>query len=152
MWGWGIMNSTAVKEAAAVGFPMDHFIGVWYSGAEPDVTPAGAAAKGYKATTFHGVGADYGAIKDILKYVYAKGGGHTTKEKVGEVLYDRGLINAMYDLEAIRTAQDKFGKKPLTGEQVQWGYEHLSIVPSRITMTGTRAGEEGSIGTTIKVW
>ena len=32
MWGWGVMNSTAIKEAAAVGYPMDHFIGVWWSG------------------------------------------------------------------------------------------------------------------------
>jgi branched-chain amino acid transport system substrate-binding protein len=136
MWGWGVMNSTAIKEAAAVGFPMDHFIGVWYSGAEPDVAPAGAAAKGYKATTFHGVGPDYAVIKDILKYVYAKGGGHTTKEKVGEVLYDRGVINAMYDLEAIRTAQEKFGRKSLTGEQTQWGYEHLNVTPQRLATLG----------------
>ena len=45
------------------------------------------------------------------------------------MLYNRGVINAIYDLEAIRTAQDKFGKKPLKGEQVQWGYEHLDITP-----------------------
>ena len=29
MWGWGVMNATAIKEAAAVGVPMDRFIGVW---------------------------------------------------------------------------------------------------------------------------
>ncbi|HEX7969280.1 MAG TPA: ABC transporter substrate-binding protein [Stellaceae bacterium] len=136
MWGWGVMNSTAIKEAAAVGYPMDHFIGVWYSGAEPDVVPAGAAAKGYKATTFHGVGPDYAVIRDILKYVYAKGGGHAPKDKVGEVLYDRGVINAMYDLEAMRTAQEKFGKKPLTGEQMQWGYEYLDVTPQRLAALG----------------
>jgi len=136
MWGWGVMNSTAIKEAAAVGYPMDHFIGVWYSGAEPDVIPAGAAAKGYKATTFHGVGANYPAIKDILKYVYEKGGGHAKKEEVGEVLYDRGVINAMYDLEAVRTAQEHFGKKPMTGEQVQWGLEHLDVTPARLAQLG----------------
>src|SRR3546814_7343493 len=45
MWGWGVMNSTAIKEAAAVGFPMEKFIGIWWSGAEADVTPAGDAAK-----------------------------------------------------------------------------------------------------------
>ena len=39
--------------------------------------PAGAAAKGYKATTFHGVGADYGAIRDILKYV--SGASHSVR-------------------------------------------------------------------------
>ena len=73
MWGWGVMNSTAIKEAAAVGYPMDHFIGVWWSGAEPDVVPAGDGAKGYKAAQFSGVGRDYPVIKDILKYVYDSG-------------------------------------------------------------------------------
>ena len=136
MWGWGVMNSTAIKEAAAVGYPMDHFIGVWYSGAEPDVIPAGDAAKGYLATTFHGVGADYKVIRDILKFVTDAGKGHAPKDKVGEVLYDRGVINAMYDTEAIRTAQEHFGKKPLKGEEVQWGLENLNLTPAKLSALG----------------
>jgi branched-chain amino acid transport system substrate-binding protein len=130
------MNSTAIKGAASVGYPMDHFIGVWWSGSEPDVVPAGEAAVGYKSGTFHAAGQDYGVIKDILKYVYDKNGGHTTRDKVGDVLFNRGVINAIFDLEAIRTAQGKFGKKPLKGEEVQWGYEHLDITPQRITELG----------------
>ncbi len=136
MWGWGVMNSTAIKAAANVGYPMDHFIGIWWSGAEPDVEPAGAAAKGYLAANFTGVGDSFPVVQDILKYVYAKGGGHTTKAKVGEVLYDRGVVNAIYDTEAIRTAQGKFGKKPLTGEQVRWGLENLNITEARIKALG----------------
>ena len=136
MWGWGVMNSTAIKGAGSVGYPMDHFIGVWWSGSEPDVVPAGQAAVGYESGTFHGAGQNYGAVKDILKYVYDQNGGHTTRDKVGEVLYNRGIINAIYDLEAIRTAQGKFGKKPLKGEEVQWGYEHLDITSQRITELG----------------
>ena len=73
MWGWGVMNSTAIKEAAAVGYPMDHFIGVWWSGAEPDVEPAGDAAKGYKSATFHAPGTDFPVFDDIFQYVYDKG-------------------------------------------------------------------------------
>ncbi|HXY98819.1 MAG TPA: ABC transporter substrate-binding protein [Stellaceae bacterium] len=136
LWGWGVMNSTSIKEAAAVGFPVDHLIGVWFSGAESDVVPAGAAAKGYKAASFHGVGADYPVIRDVLKYVYAKGGGHGTKEEVGQVLYDRGMIAAMYVLEGMRTAQEHFGNKPMTGEQVQWGLEHLDVTPARLAQLG----------------
>src|SRR5437588_5557461 len=132
MWGWGVMNSTAIKGAASVGYPMDHFIGVWWSGSEPDVVPAGDAAKGYKSGTFHGAGQDFGVIQDILQIVYGKGGGHATRDKVGEVLYNRGVINAIYDTQAIATAQGKFGKKPLKGEDVQWGYEHLNITPDKI--------------------
>ena len=39
MWGWGVMNQVAIKEAAAIRFPMDRFIGVWWSGSENDVAP-----------------------------------------------------------------------------------------------------------------
>ena len=136
MWGWGVMNSTAVREAAAVGYPMDHFIGIWWSGAEPDVVPAGKAGVGYKAAVFHGTGTDYDVIRDIRRYVYDKGQGKTSKEKIGEVLYVRGVINAIYDTEAIRMAQKKFGNKPLTGEEIRWGLENLDITPQRITELG----------------
>jgi branched-chain amino acid transport system substrate-binding protein len=142
MWGWGVMNSTAVKEAAAVGYPMDHFIGIWWSGAEPDVVPAGKAAIGYKAATFHGSGTDFTVIRDIAKYVYDKGQGKTTKDKIGDVLYVRGVINAMFDMEGMHTAHKKFGNKPLTGEQVRWGLENLDITSARLT----ELGAEGLVG------
>ncbi|MEL7082531.1 MAG: ABC transporter substrate-binding protein, partial [Pseudomonadota bacterium] len=41
MWGWGVMNQVAIKEAASIRFPMDKFIGVWWSASENDVRPAG---------------------------------------------------------------------------------------------------------------
>ena len=52
------------------------------------------------------------------------------------MLYNRGMISAMLVIEAIRTAQEKFGKKPLTGEQVQWGVENLNIDDARIKALG----------------
>ena len=44
MWGWGVMNQVAIKEAASIRYPMDHFLGVWWSGSENDVLPARAMA------------------------------------------------------------------------------------------------------------
>ena len=49
LWGWGVMNSTAIKEAVATGYPREKMYGVWWSGAEPDVKDVGAGAKGYNA-------------------------------------------------------------------------------------------------------
>ena len=49
MWGWGVMNQVAIQEAANIRFPMDKFIGIWWSGSENDVLPAGDGADGYKA-------------------------------------------------------------------------------------------------------
>ena len=47
LWGWGVMNSTALKEAQATGYPRDKMYGVWWSAAEPDVKDVGDGAKGY---------------------------------------------------------------------------------------------------------
>ena len=49
LWGWGVMNSTALKEAQATGYPRDKMYGVWWAGAEPDVKDVGDGAKGYNA-------------------------------------------------------------------------------------------------------
>ena len=50
LWGWGVMNSAAVKEAGNVDYPRDKMYGVWWSGAEPDVDAGRReGAKGYKA-------------------------------------------------------------------------------------------------------
>ena len=57
--GWGVMNPTALKEAARVGFPSDRIVGVWWSGAEEDVIPAGKAAVGYVSAGFHPSGSDF---------------------------------------------------------------------------------------------
>src|SRR5712672_2834877 len=136
LWGWGVMNSAAVTEAGDVNYPRDKMLGVWWSGAEPDVIPAGDKAAGYKALMLqHGAG-KFSVHADMDKHVYAKGKGSSEPGKVGEVLYNRGLVNAMLGVEAIRTAQEKFGKKPLTGEQVRWGLENLNLTADRIKQLG----------------
>ena len=46
------------------------------------------------------------------------------------------MINAALVVEAIHTAQGKFGNKPLTGEQVRWGLENLNLDDKRIKEIG----------------
>ena len=136
LWGWGVMNSTSIKEAAAVGFPRDKMYGVWWSGAEPDVRPAEGGAKGYNAAMLqHGAG-QFAVHKDLKKYLYDKGLGSAKWDETGEVLYIRGLVNGMLGVESIRKAQTKFGNKPLTGEQVRWGIENLEISADRVKELG----------------
>ncbi|MBM3571331.1 MAG: ABC transporter substrate-binding protein [Alphaproteobacteria bacterium] len=136
LWGWGVMNSTSIKEAAAVNFPRDRMIGVWWSGAEPDVRPGGDQSKGYKALALHTTGQGSTTHQDILRNVYDKNKGTGKREEVGEVLYNRGMINAVLASEAIRTAMARYGNKPLTGEQVRWGIENLNITDARIQELG----------------
>jgi branched-chain amino acid transport system substrate-binding protein len=136
LWGWGVMNSTAIKEAVAVGYPRDKMYGVWWAAAEPDVRPAGDDAKGYQGLALHPAGADYPVHKDILKYVYDAGKGAGKREEVGEVLYNRGVIDAMLKLEAVRTAQKLTGKKVVNGADVRLGYENLELTAERIKELG----------------
>jgi len=142
LWGWGVMNSTSIKEAVAVGYPRDKMYGVWWSGAEPDVIPAGEKGAGYKALMLqHGSGKSP-VYADLEKYVIGPGKSLAKPEEIGSVLYNRGLINSMLGTESIRTAMAKFGNKPMTGEQVRWGIEHLNLTADRIKQLGF----EGMIG------
>ena len=136
LWGWGVMNQVAIKEAAAIKFPMDHMIGVWWSGSESDTVPAGDGAKGYKSGTFHAPGHGFGIHDEILKHLYDGDLNAAKDNKFGDVLYNRGVINAVYDTEAIRTAMGKHGNKTLSGEEVRWGFENLDLTAGRLKELG----------------
>jgi branched-chain amino acid transport system substrate-binding protein len=138
MSGWGVMNQVAVKEAAAIGFKMDRFIGNWWSANDSDVVPAGDGAKGYKGATFHAPGTNFRVHADIVKHVYDKGKGTGKKEDMGQPLYNRGIVNAMFSAEAIRTAMTRYGNKVLTGEQVRWGFEHLNLTDAQLDKLGMK--------------
>ena len=136
MWGWGAMNPTAVKEAAKINYPMDHFVGIWWSASEDDARGAGQDGKGYLALNLNGVGTNYPAIQDILKHVVDKRKGQSQKDKVGETLYNRGVYNSVIVAEAIRNAQKITGKKAVTGEDVRRGFESLKIDAARFKELG----------------
>ena len=129
LWGWGVMNSTALKEAQATGFSRDKMLGIWWAGAEPDVKDVGAGAKGYTALTLqHSAEPNSKVVKDMLEMVHAKGQGTGPKDEVGSVLYMRGLISSMVAVEGVRKAQERYGKgKVMTGEQTRWGLENLNL-------------------------
>ncbi len=137
LWGWGIMNSTALKEAQATGYPRDKMYGVWWAGAEPDTKDVGESAKGYNAITLNTAGQAPKVIQDILKYVHDKGQGSGPRDEVGSVLYTRGVIIQMLAIEAVRRAQERYGKgKTMTGEQVRWGLENLALDQKRLDTLG----------------
>ena len=137
LWGWGVMNSTALKEAQATGYPRDKMYGVWWAGAEPDVKDVGEGAKGYHALALNTSGQQPRVIQDILKLVHDKGQGTGPKDEVGQVLYTRGVIIQMLSIEAVRRAQERFGKgQVMTGEQVRWGLENLALDQKKLDALG----------------
>lgn len=135
MWGWGVMNQVAVQEAANIRFPMDHFIGNWWSGAEHDVTPAGAAADGYLSLNMNGVG-DLPVLDQIQEHVIDAGLAAGDGSNLGSVLYIRGMYAAMLAAEAARTAQEIHGVADITPAMMRDGMEALNITEERMEELG----------------
>ena len=163
-WGWGVMNSTALKTAQKMGFPRDHMVGSWWAGSEEDVLPAGEAAKGYMSATWNVSGKGVPLIADIEKTVYGAGKGNLQdKSKLGSILYNRGVSAAVLSVEALKKAQEKYGKgKSMTGEQVRWALENLDITDAKLKALGATgllpeiktscANHEGSGKVKIQQW
>ncbi len=136
MWGWGVMNQVAIKEAANIRYPMDHFIGVWWSASENDLLPAGDGAHGYKAIAFHGVGNEFPIYADLKKHVVGKGKAAGDGRNLGTVLYNRGMYAAILAAEAAANAQKIHGVKDITPGQMRDGMEALKIDQARMAALG----------------
>jgi len=138
LWGWGVMNSTSLKEAVATGYPRDKMYGVWWAAAEPDVKDVGDGAKGYNGLALqHGAEPNAAVVKEVLAKLHGKGQGTGPKEEVGSVLYMRGLSQAMLGVEGVRRAQERYGKgKVMTGEQTRWGLENLALDQKKLDALG----------------
>jgi len=136
MWGWGVMNAAAVQEAANIRFPMENFIGVWWSASEQDVIPAGMGAHGYTGLNLHGTGRDYPIYEELQRYVYDRGLAAGAGDQIGTVLYSRGIYAAMLAAEAARTAQEIHGVAAITPQMMRDGMANLRITQERLTELG----------------
>ena len=134
--GLGVMTATALKEATQVGFPRDKIVGPHPTCAEQDVVPAGEAAMGFICATWYGTGTHFPLIQEILQHVYARGKGAGPEGDVGTPHWIRGMLRALLTAEGIRTAMRHFGNQPLTGTQVQWGLEHLTLTAAYLKEMG----------------
>ena len=69
-------------------------------------------------------------MPEVLAALRAQGGAYTleTVSPAGEYRYQR--------IESIRAAQKKYGNRVVTGDEVQYGAEHLTIDAARIKALG----------------
>jgi len=163
LWGWGVMNAVAIKTAARVGYPREKMLGVWWAGSEEDAIPAGDAAKGYSAMTYNTPG-NYPVLDEIRNKVYAaKKGNMEDTTRIGSVYHMRGITSSMLYVEAVKKAQEKYGKgKVMNGEQIRWGYENLNIDDAKQKSLGASGmfptlktscqDHEGSGASKVQVW
>ncbi|GAB3322999.1 ABC transporter substrate-binding protein [Bordetella tumulicola] len=139
LWSAGIMTPTAIREAQGTGFPRDKMYAIWWAGSEGDVKDLGNVAKGYNAITIHNSAARGKVYDDLKTYVYDKGQGSDSSgsNTLGTIAHTRGMMISMLQVEAIRAAQEKFGKgKHMTPEQVRWGFENLNLTQERLNELG----------------
>jgi branched-chain amino acid transport system substrate-binding protein len=113
----GVMTWTALKAAAQIGFPRDKIVGGPGTCAEQDLLPAGEAALGFICAGRWGTGT-------------------RPEEDVGTGLWNAGMVRGLLVAEALRTAMRAFGNQPLTGAQVQWGLEHLTLTAAALKALG----------------
>lgn len=161
LWGWGVMNSAALKEAVATGYPREKMYGVWWSAGEPDVKDLGDAAKGYNGLVVTGQTGK--ALDEVKKTLHAKKEGTGPESEIGTVLYNRGFVSAALAVEGAYRAQSRYGKgKVMTGDQLRWGLENLAIDNKRLGELGLTglmrpistscADHEGSREARIHTW
>jgi branched-chain amino acid transport system substrate-binding protein len=136
MWGWGTMNAGAIAEAVKTEFPMEKFIGIWWSGNDGDMKGVGEAGKGYRSLSWSVPVSDAQAMRDIKKYVL-----DPKKTEIGDgefdwVFYQRGVLISMFTVEAIRTAQERFDNRVVSAEQLRWGFENLKLDEARLAEIG----------------
>jgi branched-chain amino acid transport system substrate-binding protein len=132
----GVMTPTALKEAALVGIPRDKMVGGAPTCSEQDVVQAGEAAIGFICVIWHGTGTHFPLIQDMLKFVYARGKGPGPEGDVGTGPWLRGMLRGLLITEGIRRAMRELGHQPLTGAQVQWGLDHLTLTAASLKELG----------------
>jgi branched-chain amino acid transport system substrate-binding protein len=135
----GVMTSTALKEAAQVGVPRDKIVGSQQSCSEQEMIAAGEAAMDFICASWHGTGTHFPLMQDMLQYVYARGKGAGPERDVGTGPWIRGMLRGLLTAEALRAAMREFGNQPMTGAQVQWGLEHLTLTAASLKELGAES-------------
>jgi len=138
VWTYGVMSTVAMKTAAKTGYPRNKLMGVWWSASEEDVVPAGDASKGYVSAAFTDSGMGFPVMQDIKKKVYgANKGNLEDPSRLGNVMYSRGVAYGIILVEALRVAQEKYGKgKVVTPDQLRWALEHINLTEARLKELG----------------
>ena len=133
MWGWGAMNPTAVKEAAKINFPMDKFIGIWWSGGEDDARPTGAESQGLSRRSTSTASAPNYPGDPGHQEARRRQGQEPDRRRTSSArtTTTAACYNSVLIAEAIRNAQKITGKKVVTGEDVRRGFETLKITAAR---------------------
>ncbi len=136
MWGWGAMNAGALTEAAKINYPMDQFVGIWWSGHDGDLAALGEEAKGYKTFSWSVPNSESQVMQDIKTHVLDAGKAEIGEGEFDWVFYQRGVTMSMMLVEAIKAAQANFDTKVINAEQLRWGLENIDMSEAKLKELG----------------
>ncbi|HEV2187761.1 MAG TPA: ABC transporter substrate-binding protein [Stellaceae bacterium] len=145
---FGRSPSVAIKGLKGAGFPLNKVLGLVWASAEADILAAGGwdTAEGYYTMQFAGAGDDY-PVRAEIKAMYKKEGKDPPKEMDNTVIYNRGLLQAAIQVQAITNALKISGGKMPTTDQVKQGLEQIHdftlgglVPPLQITATDHEGG------------
>jgi branched-chain amino acid transport system substrate-binding protein len=123
---FGRSPSVSIKELKRVGYPLRKVVSFVWGAAEADIEAAGGfgVAEGYYAMQFAGVGTDFPVLNEIRE-MYRKEGKPAPKEMASTVYYNRGVLIAAIQVEAIRNAVKAKPDGRVTGADVKAGFEKI---------------------------
>jgi branched-chain amino acid transport system substrate-binding protein len=145
---FGRSPSVAIKGYKGAGYPLKKVLGLVWASAEADINAAGgwSVAEGYNTLQFAGAGDDY-PVRQEIKAMYKKDGKDPPKEMDDTVIYNRGLLQASIQIEALKNALKISGGQKPTTEQVKAGMEQIKdftlgglVPPLHITATDHEGG------------
>ena len=145
---FGRSPSVLIKGLKGAGFPLKKVVGLVWASAEADIMAAGGwqVAEGYNTMQFAGAGDDY-PVRAEIKALYKKEGKEPPKEMDDTVIYNRGLLQAAIQVQAITNALKISGGKMPTTDQVKQGMEQIHdfslgglVPPLQITATDHEGG------------
>ncbi len=145
---FGRSPSVSIKQFKANGYPLSKVLGLVWASAEADIKAAGGwqVAEGYNTMQFAGAGDNY-PIRQKIKEMYKKEGKALPETMDDTVIYNRGLLEAAVEVEALRNALKLTHGNPPTGPDVKKGFEEIHgftlgglVPPLEITPTDHEGG------------
>ena len=113
---FGRSPSVVIKGLKGAGYPLSKVLGLVWASAEADILAAGGwgVAEGYNTLQFAGAGDDY-PVRQQIKAMYKKDGKEPPKEMDNTVIYNRGLLQAAVQVQALTNALKISGGQKPTG-------------------------------------
>src|SRR5688572_13826762 len=145
---FGGAPGVSIKELKRVGYPLRKVVSFVWGAAEANIEAGRgfAAAEGYYAMQFAGVGTDYPVLNEIRE-MYKKQGKPAPKEMDSTVFYNRGVLIGALHVEAIRNALKAKPDGKITGVDTKAGFEKISnftlgglVPPLKITAQDHEGG------------